>query len=154
MNDRPLSRPLSDLALDMKGNDPTVTAFRARVYEAVRRIPAGKAASYAAVAGAVGCRSARVVGQALRHCPFDDVPCHRVVAADGAVGGYAGRTAGPDIRRKKRLLMAEGVRFGQDGRIHPACLLRDTPRIFGLLSGKTTPSQRTRDVLARRGAGR
>ena len=103
------------------------TEFQARVYAAVRRIPAGNVASYSAVASAIGCRSARVVGQALRVCPFDDVPCHRVVASDLTVGGFAGQSVGPDIARKKRLLAAEGVRFDSAGRIEPACVLRDSP---------------------------
>ena len=103
------------------------TAFQARVYAAVRRIPAGKVASYAAVASAVGCRSPRVVGQALRLCPDDAVPCHRVVASDLTVGGFAGRATGPGIARKKRLLVAEGVRFEKSGRIAVACALRDSP---------------------------
>jgi len=113
--------------LPVSKNPKPPTAFQARVYTAVRRIPAGKVASYAAVASAIECRSARVVGQALRICPFDDVPCHRVVASDLTVGGFAGRSVGPDIARKKRLLVAEGVRFDSAGRIEPACALRDSP---------------------------
>ncbi len=103
------------------------TEFQARVYAAVRRIPAGKVASYAAVASAIGSRSARVVGQALGVCPFDDVPCHRVVASGLAVGGFAGQSVGQAIARKKRLLAAEGVRFDRAGRIEPGCALRDSP---------------------------
>jgi len=68
-----------------------------------------------------------VVGQALRLCPDDAVPCHRVVASDLTVGGFVGRATGPDITRKKRLLAAEGVRFEKSGRIETACALRDSP---------------------------
>ena len=112
-----------------------VTPFRARVYDAVRRIPSGKVVSYAAIASAIDCRSARVVGQAMRMCPYDDVPCHRVVASDFTLGGFGGKSAGPQIARKKRLLKAEGIRFDADGRIGEAFTLRDSPRLLRLLSG-------------------
>ena len=117
----------------------TPTEFQVRVYDAVRRIPKGKVASYAAVASAIACRSARVIGQALRACPFDDVPCHRVVASDLTVGGFAGRSVGPDVERKKRLLAKEGVRFDQAGRIEPAHALRDSPGLRLMMKGGAYP---------------
>lgn len=103
------------------------TAFQVRVYEAVRRIPHGKVASYAAVASAIDCRSARVIGQALRLCEDDSVPCHRVVAADLTVGGFGGKNSGTQIKRKRALLEAEGVIFDRGGHIDPACAIRDSP---------------------------
>lgn len=111
----------------------TPTAFQLRVYAAVRRIPRGKVASYAAVAGAIGCRSARVVGQALRRCEDTNVPCHRVVAADCTLGGFAGRASGPDIARKRRLLIAEGVKFDREGRITARQVLHDSPAVCAAL---------------------
>ena len=111
------------------------TPFQLRVYEAVRRIPFGRVASYSAVAGAIGCGSARVVGQALRYCQDGAVPCHRVVAADFTMGGFGGKSSGPAVARKRRLLAAEGVRFVRDGRIDPACTLRDDPSTLHLLRG-------------------
>lgn len=109
------------------------TPFQLLVYEAVKGIPSGRVISYGALASVVGCRSARVIGQALRKCPFDDVPCHRVVAAGRMLGGYGGKPAGPDVRRKKRLLEAEGVRFEKSGRIEAEFELRDSPRLSRLL---------------------
>ena len=52
-----------------------------------------------------------------------DVPCHRVIAADGSLGGYNGDVTGREIARKRRLLEAEGVRFGQDGKVEAAFLM-------------------------------
>lgn len=89
-----------------------VTPFRRRVYEALRTVPRGRVTTYGILARAVGCRSPRAVGQALRHNPFSpEVPCHRVVAADLGPGGFAGATAGAELARKLALLAAEGVRF-------------------------------------------
>ena len=89
-----------------------VTAFQQRVYDAVRRIPSGHVSTYGAVARFLGVRSARAVGQALRRNPFaPQVPCHRVIAADLAIGGFNGRRQGAEVRRKLALLAAEGVVF-------------------------------------------
>jgi methylated-DNA-[protein]-cysteine S-methyltransferase len=58
------------------------------------------------------------VGQALRRNPFaPEVPCHRVIAADLTIGGFAGRRQGREIVRKQALLAAEGVRFTRAGRL-------------------------------------
>ena len=66
-------------------------SFREKVYAAARKIPRGKVATYGAVALAIGApRAARAVGNALNKNPFaPKVPCHRVVRADGSLGGYA-----------------------------------------------------------------
>lgn len=74
-----------DLPLDLKG-----TAFQARVWEALRRIPAGEVRSYAEVAATIGSPSAvRAVGTACGRNPAALViPCHRVVRSDGGLGGY------------------------------------------------------------------
>ena len=94
---------LSAIALDMEG----VAPFHRRVYEVARTIPPGKTLAYgdvAARAGAAG--AARAVGQALGRNPFPIiVPCHRVVAAGGKIGGFSahGGTA-----TKRRMLAIEG----------------------------------------------
>jgi methylated-DNA-[protein]-cysteine S-methyltransferase len=86
---------------------PINTAFTARVLSIVRRIPAGRVATYGDVADAAGHpRAARAVGNIMRTCGRPDVPCHRVVAAGGKIGGYGGSES-----LKRRLLMAEGVAF-------------------------------------------
>ena len=54
--------------------------------------------------------SPRAVGQALRCNPYaPEVPCHRVIAADGSLGGFMGQTKGKEMQRKIRLLESEGV---------------------------------------------
>ncbi|MBB5688287.1 methylated-DNA--[protein]-cysteine S-methyltransferase [Roseomonas alkaliterrae] len=70
---------------------PHGTPFQRRVWEALRAIPHGETRSYAEVARAVGCRAARAIGQANGANPIPIlIPCHRVVAADGSLGGYSG----------------------------------------------------------------
>jgi methylated-DNA-[protein]-cysteine S-methyltransferase len=66
----------------------------------------------------VGCRCPRAVGQALRRNPFAPrVPCHRVLAADLSLGGFSGQRQGPEVARKRQLLLSEGVGFLADGRV-------------------------------------
>jgi O-6-methylguanine DNA methyltransferase len=82
-----------------------MSAFSARVLSIVRRIPAGRVATYGDVAEAAGHpRAARAVGNIMRECSLRDVPCHRVVAAAGRLGGYGGYAG-----LKRQLLRVEGV---------------------------------------------
>ena len=70
----------------------------------VRRIPPGRVATYGDVAALAGQpRAARAVGNIMRGCGRPDVPCHRVIAAGGRLGGYGGNEA-----LKRALLAAEG----------------------------------------------
>jgi O-6-methylguanine DNA methyltransferase len=79
--------------------------FRARVIAVVRRIPARRVATYGDVAAIAGRpRAARAVGNIMRDCRTPGVPCHRVIAAGGLIGGYGGRES-----LKRELLRAEGV---------------------------------------------
>jgi AraC family transcriptional regulator of adaptative response/methylated-DNA-[protein]-cysteine methyltransferase len=105
---------VSDLALGRRRPDADslpldvhATAFRRRVWEALRRIPAGQTRSYGEIAMEVGAPgAARAVGTACAENPVPIVvPCHRVVAANGKLGGYSGGLA-----RKRQLLAAEGAR--------------------------------------------
>jgi len=81
------------------------SAFTARVLDAVRRIPPGRVATYGDIACAAGRpRAARAVGNVMASCRVPGVPCHRVVASGGALGGYGGQTA-----LKRALLRAEGL---------------------------------------------
>lgn len=83
------------------------TEFTARVLSVVRTIPAGRVATYGDVAERAGRPgAARAVGAVMKDCGRPDVPCHRVVAAQGRLGGYGG---GEGLKR--RLLLAEGVAF-------------------------------------------
>lgn len=79
--------------------------FRLRVLAIVRRIPPGRVATYGDVAALAGSpRAARAVGNIMRGCSRADVPCHRVIAAGGRLGGYGGNGL-----LKRSLLVAEGV---------------------------------------------
>ena len=101
------------------------TPFQMKVYKATSRIPRGKVASYGWVAQQIGCRSAQAVGGALRVNPFaPKVPCHRVIAADGSLHGFAGHPSGPLISKKRRLLQEEGIAFDALGRVIKDPILR------------------------------
>jgi O-6-methylguanine DNA methyltransferase len=79
--------------------------FQRQVLAVVRRIPPGRVATYGDVAEAAGRpRAARAVGNIMRECRAADVPCHRVIAALGRLGGYGGSEA-----LKRALLRAEGI---------------------------------------------
>lgn len=88
-----------DLPLDIRG-----TAFQHRVWEALRRIPAGTTASYAEIAEAIGMpKSARAVARACASNRIAvAIPCHRVVRSDGSLSGYRG-----GVERKRALLAKE-----------------------------------------------
>jgi O-6-methylguanine DNA methyltransferase len=79
--------------------------FTVRVLSVVRRIPPGCVATYGDVAALAGRpRAARAVGNLMRECRAPGIPCHRVVGAAGALGGYGGNTS-----LKRELLRAEGL---------------------------------------------
>ena len=86
---------------------PAPGSFETRVLHVVRRIPRGRVATYGDVAAMAGRpRAWRAVGTIMRTCRSPSVPCHRVVAAGGRLGGYS------DPLRKRRLLRDEGVVVG------------------------------------------
>lgn len=78
------------------------------MYEAVLKIPRGQVRTYGQIARAIGQpQSARAVGQALRRNRWaPEIPCHRVVAGGGRLGGYSARGG---LQRKRQLLRREGV---------------------------------------------
>ena len=84
---------------------PQGTPFRRQVWDALRRIPPGETRSYIDIAREIGCRSPRAIGQANGSNPLPIlIPCHRVVAADGSLGGYSG---GEGAATKRYLLALE-----------------------------------------------
>jgi methylated-DNA-[protein]-cysteine S-methyltransferase len=98
-------RDLRAAELDMR----SVPEFDRRVYEVARTIPPGSTMTYGEVARALGEEPmrARDVGQALARNPFAPiVPCHRIVAAGGKLGGYS---APGGASTKRRLLELEGA---------------------------------------------
>lgn len=85
-----------------------ITPFQKRVYLELLHVPRGETITYGELARRIGCRSAQAVGQALKRNPFaPEVPCHRVVAANGTLGGYKGKREGEELRQKRDLLMCE-----------------------------------------------
>jgi len=99
-----------DLTVDLRG-----TEFQLKVWDALLEIPYGETRSYSEIAARVGKPNAvRAVGSANGANPVSlVVPCHRVIAADGKLGGYGGGLA-----LKRRLLAIE-----QAQRPHQGCLL-------------------------------
>lgn len=93
---------LGFIVLDMQG----IPAFHQRVYAAARRIPPGAIRTYGAIASQIDApRAARAVGLALGRNPFPFiVPCHRVVAANGKLGGFS---AHGGVATKRLLLSLE-----------------------------------------------
>jgi methylated-DNA-[protein]-cysteine S-methyltransferase len=94
--------------------DPHLTPFQRRVYDAVCRVPAGRVVTYKSLAESIDCRSCQAVGQALRRNPYaPTVPCHRVVKTDLTLGGFFGHTTGSKLDEKRTLLQLEGVRMDE-----------------------------------------
>ncbi len=93
------TEPHPDIALDIHG-----TAFQAKVWETLRRIPRGQTRSYAQIAEALKQpKAVRAVARAIASNPVAViVPCHRVVRSDGSLGGYRW-----GLERKEQLLEAE-----------------------------------------------
>lgn len=108
--DRVEPDPLREVQLDMDG----VPLFNQRVYEVTRAIAPGATLTYGEVAERIGAPgAARAVGQALGQNPFAPiVPCHRVLAAGGAAGGFSARGG---VATKLRMLLIEGASFGAPG---------------------------------------
>ncbi|HEY7542446.1 MAG TPA: methylated-DNA--[protein]-cysteine S-methyltransferase [Methylomirabilota bacterium] len=98
------ARDLSFVELDMRQVPP----FHRRVYEVARTIPPGATLAYGEIAARLGePGAARDVGAALGQNPFAIVvPCHRVLAAHGKLGGFSARGG---VKTKRRLLSIEGV---------------------------------------------
>ena len=111
-------KPKNRALRERLANDPRVTPFRRKVYEALLEVPPGRVTTYGLLGKRVGCASAQAVGGALRENPFaPEVPCHRVVASDLSIGGFNGCRAGGEIARKMKRLAGEGVPLDARGRL-------------------------------------
>ncbi len=110
------ARDLSYVPLDMEG----VPELHRRVYEVASSIPPGRLLTYGDIGSRIGVGNARLIGQALGKNPFPIiVPCHRVVAAGGKLGGFSANGGG---MTKRRLLAIEDARRDE------------SPTLFDLIS--------------------
>lgn len=102
-----------------------MTAFRKRVLSLLCQVPKGRYTTYAALSDGVESTTsqktcARAVGSAMRNNPFAPiVPCHRVLASGGKIGGFGGEwgEAGKHAQKKRSMLREEGVRFDGHGKV-------------------------------------
>ena len=98
----------SHVLLDLSGED----AFFSQIYAALRRVGWGRTTTYGALAKEIGAgrEAARDVGEAMARNPAPlIIPCHRVLAAGGKIGGFS---APGGSKTKIRMLELEGVRVG------------------------------------------
>jgi O-6-methylguanine DNA methyltransferase len=117
-----------------------MTEFRRRVISAVRRIPAGRVSTYGDIAALAGVpRASRAVGNIMRSCREPGVPCHRVIAAGGRLGGFGG-----NLQLKRELLRAEGIEVGM-GRVRGFERVRWRPILPRRRGGPTGGRASSRD---------
>jgi methylated-DNA-[protein]-cysteine S-methyltransferase len=99
----------SEVALDLAGQ----AGFFREIYDAARRVGYGTTTTYGELAKAIGrtdWEAARDVGQAMAKNPVAlIIPCHRVLAAGGKIGGFS---APGGAETKKKMLVLEGVKMG------------------------------------------
>jgi methylated-DNA-[protein]-cysteine S-methyltransferase len=113
------SRSFPKSSLQNRPPFPPNTNHAQRVYTLLTQIPRGRLTSYLSLSRALH-TSPRAIGGALRNNPFaPEVPCHRVIAANGFVGGFKGdwekAPSGINQSRKLELLRDEGVEFDERG---------------------------------------
>ncbi|MEK6963946.1 MAG: MGMT family protein [Nanoarchaeota archaeon] len=91
--------------------------FQEKVWQLCRKIPRGRVTTYKILGDKLKTKAYRAVGQALKRNPYAPlVPCHRVVASDGKLGGFMGQKVGKCLSKKIALLKKEGIHV-QNGRI-------------------------------------
>lgn len=117
LSEPPSPAPIdSDLTSLIKSSK--LTPFRQRTLLALCQVPAGQYTTYAALSEFLG-SCPRAVGNAMRNNPFAPrVPCHRVVASDGGIGGFGGEWGdmGGHVGEKVGLLRGEGVKVVEERR--------------------------------------
>lgn len=99
----------------------TKTPFQKRVLSLLCQVPQGRVTTYGLMSKHL-CSSPRAIGNAMRRNPFaPEVPCHRVVATGGALGGFKGQWPkngeGITLDEKRRLLKGEGIKLDEKGRV-------------------------------------
>jgi len=117
-----------DIVVDLDGAGP----FARQVYEAVRKIPAGRTMTYGEIATVMNRpTAARAVGQALGRNPIPlIIPCHRVLAIGNKPGGFS---AHGGLETKAKMLEIEGATIGLP---HITSITRLAPQIFGRTLGR------------------
>ena len=87
-----------------------MTPLQEKTYALLKKVPKGRVTTYKALAVALHTKAYRAIGQFMKHNPYaPGIPCHRVVASDGTIGGFRGNTAGAEIKNKIAMLADEGV---------------------------------------------
>lgn len=87
-----------------------ISPFASKIYKLLKTVPKGKVTTYKELAKAMDSKAFQAIGQVMRTNPYaPNVPCHRVVSANGTIGGFMGAKSGPKIVKKIRLLKKEGV---------------------------------------------
>ena len=88
------------------------TKFQIKVWELLKTVPKGTVTTYLKVAKAIGYpKAVRAVANAIGNNPNPIiVPCHRVIRANGTIGGYSGIGG---IKKKKALLRKENIKLNQ-----------------------------------------
>jgi methylated-DNA-[protein]-cysteine S-methyltransferase len=116
------NRPSSEI-INLIKSSSDLTPFRRSILALLTQVPRGRYTTYQALADHVGGTShkssARAVGSAMQNNPFAPaVPCHRVLASDGTIGGFGGQwgEGGQHASEKRSLLREEGVKFDGKGK--------------------------------------
>ncbi|KAK4539807.1 hypothetical protein LTR36_010341 [Oleoguttula mirabilis] len=120
----PSSAP-HDMASEVRRiEESNITPFRKQMLRLLCQVPSGRYSTYQTMSDYITRTShktcARAVGSAMRNNPFaPEVPCHRILAADGTLGGFGGHWGenGKFANKKHELLHAEGVMFDSRGKV-------------------------------------
>lgn len=87
-----------------------ISPFATQVYKLLRKVPKGRVTTYKELAKAMNTNAFQAIGQVMRTNPYaPNVPCHRVVSANGTIGGFMGQKSGPNVAKKIKLLRKEGI---------------------------------------------
>ncbi len=85
-------------------------SFNEKCYELLKKVPKGKITTYKEIANALNTKAYRAVGNAMNKNPYaPEVPCHRVINANGSLGGFAS-----GLKNKIKILKEEGVEIKEN----------------------------------------
>jgi len=91
------------------------SSFAKKVYQLIKQVPKRRVTTYKSITQALNCKAYQAVGNALRHNPYTpQVPCHRVIKSNGAIGGFNGKKKGQEIKNKQQLLKNEGIKINKN----------------------------------------